>query len=279
MTEQEPWTIVFAGAADIDDSDMRKNLEDFLPPMLDVNAPVMARRIPPKQEGLKKVRSWLINEFRDENDEDDDPIHYVGDLPEYISQMDVTGHTYLILLWGDGDQKTEQLADLAQRRGITCLDLTRGLDEFELGDREAGETASPAESVPADLPVGHQAAADGPLVFSPDPDPVRMLAAILARHYRQAADELAGFAGPAPTGTAGGGRAAGKPGEAPAEPDQGSAAPAGRARPGPATRNWLQNPGNPSEYVRRGRGRPKAAQSGWKELALTPEEEKKLGLS
>lgn len=266
-------TIIFAGAADIDDDNMRQLLEGWLPERLELQPPVIQKTIPRGAKGLKKVLAWLTEQFPG-----DDDLDRPDDLPAYLTGLRSTDSTYLAVLWGDGgDEKTEALVDAASRHGITVLDLTDGLDELKLADntpapsepetparRRSGRRSTPATATapaaaqdedttpPFDVTTPDTAPSDG---LSPD---ARMLAGMLAAGIRAFADVLDQIAQGQPVPHA----------SRPAKP--------------PATRTWLKKPvkaGEEAEYHLKGRGRPRTSMKDWEEVQLTAEQERELGLA
>lgn len=269
--------LIFAGSADITERNLRRQLTHWLPADLRIDRPVIQEEIPDEYEGLLNVRTWLSDEFAGSFDE-------VPDLPSFIDTLKETEDVYLIMLWGrnGGDEPTEKLVDMAERRGIKVLDLADGLETLELGHRAPPENKTEAEpearprrrraaaavredaEVPQDTPVAApQDAHSQPRASDTD----RVLAGLLGMAFQAAADVFLAYFSATP---------ATRPGDEPADVRDTEEIP---REPAEETRGWYRNPNNQSEYeIKKPRGRKPIAVKDWEVVFLTRAQEQELGL-
>ena len=135
VADENPWTLIFAGSADIDENNLVALLDHWLPVDLEVSPPVIQAAVRGNVlGGLSKVHAYLADQFGA------DAIQHVPSVIDYITTIQPGPDQYLVVLWGDGgDEETEKLVDQACRLGITVLDLTDGLEEFTLDSKPPEE--------------------------------------------------------------------------------------------------------------------------------------------
>jgi hypothetical protein len=292
--------LVFGGTADIDEANLRAQLDHWLPKGIDV-AVALQQAIPrgPKGAGLKKILAWLREEFPFDDDEED-PIERPADLLKFITDLEDTDDTYLVLLTVHDnsnevilDEATEKLIDLCSRRGVIVLDLTDGLDELKLSNKPPEPESEPedaragrrtrrgrrASTADASRDQASGTTEDSTPPWNTDHDiPATDLQAerslayaqaqayySIAEGYRMAALALEKFAGVTADELL---------------PGTPAKTAAGKTE---TTRTWLLNPAlpdnDPGAYQLKGRGRPRNAMKDWQEVHLTPAREKEIGLA
>lgn len=270
--ETPPWTLIFAGTADIDANNLTALLDNWLPSDLEVNPPVIHAANASTHPGLEKVHAYLTDQFGD------DALEHVPSVAEHLTGLEPGPDQYLVVLWGDGgDEETEKLVDQASRLGVTVLDLTDGLEEFTL----ASEPPEPEPPAPARVSRrrADSAAAAAPRLEGQDQDGIAaetgpgsaeikdVVAELLDRALRAALKELEEPAGDPVQQP---------PAEAEAEAKQESTRARANGTSSGPTRRWVINP-ETKEYLRL-RGRPRNDRKDWEVAELTPAQEQELGL-
>lgn len=135
------WTIALAGDTDVDERNIDKLLDDWLPTDAEVKA-WLPERIGRSQKGLKKTLNWL-------EDQEIIPSRWeVGQNPitDLIDARDRGHDVYLVLLWGDdGDDTARELFEKAHEAGIPVKDLSGALDDLRYEEDEAPAAQLQAE--------------------------------------------------------------------------------------------------------------------------------------
>src|SRR5262249_40557594 len=127
---KKPMSVAFVGTGDSTEANVKALLDDWMSEDRDYNPPIIPNGIKRNYQGLNRCWDWVSTEFgKDYEKLDLDQI--VPELVAARDDEDDPAAPYLVYVPGEDDPHLE-VVKAAIAAGIAVLDLTQGLDQFNL---------------------------------------------------------------------------------------------------------------------------------------------------